>query len=187
MWSVVSYKKSQEKPSILITVDTEKNLIRYEVETPNSLLNDQTAAKTSIDFLVKYTAQLKIQQIKRRLQIAAVDLDMLGKLNNMGPLLQWENYMIPPHLLRHHCSAVGNEATQVLLFFRVKPNISQSCDHFHTQALMLTGTCDKTTRWISAVKAWNQRWYATNNINNADLWINTAKIITQTIQITFLC
>lgn len=85
---MVSYKKSQEKPSILITVDTEKNLIRYEVETPNSLLNDQTAAKTSIDFLVKYTAQLKIQQIKRRLQIAAVDLDMLGKLNNMGPLLQ---------------------------------------------------------------------------------------------------
>lgn len=85
---MVSYKKSQEKPSILITVDTEKNLIRYEVETPNSLLNDETAAKTSIDFLVKYTAQLKIQQIKRRLQIAAVDLDMLGKLNNMGPLLQ---------------------------------------------------------------------------------------------------
>lgn len=86
--AVMSYKKSQEKPSISNTVDTEKNLIRYEAETLNSLLNDQTAAKTSIDFLVKYTAQLKIQQIKRRLQIAAVDLDMVGKLNNMGPLLQ---------------------------------------------------------------------------------------------------
>lgn len=49
------------------------------------MLNDHTAAKTSIDFLVKYTTQLKIQLLKRRLQIAAVDLDMLGKLVNVGP------------------------------------------------------------------------------------------------------
>lgn len=48
------------------------------------MLNDQTAAKTSIDFLVKYTAQLKIQLIKRRLQIGTADLDMLGKLGNVG-------------------------------------------------------------------------------------------------------
>lgn len=69
----------------------EKNIIRYEGEKETiygnrgALLNDQTAAKTSIDFLVKYTAQLKIQLIKRRPQIAAADLDTLGKLGNVGP------------------------------------------------------------------------------------------------------
>lgn len=76
-----SYNKSPEKPSVLITVDMEKNIIRYEGETETiygnqgASLNDQTAAKTSIDFLVKYTTQLKIQLIKRRLQIVAVDLE----------------------------------------------------------------------------------------------------------------
>ena len=86
-----------------------KNIIRYEGETETiygnrgALLNDQTAAKTSIDFLVKYTAQLKIQLIKRRPQIAAADVDTLGKLGNVGELhdfilsfsfiaaVQWEN------------------------------------------------------------------------------------------------
>lgn len=49
-----------------------KNIIRYEEETETiygnrgALLNDQAAAKTAIDFLVKYTAQLKIQLIKRQ-------------------------------------------------------------------------------------------------------------------------
>lgn len=68
-----------------------KNIIRYEGETETiygnqgASLNDQTAAKISIDFLVKYTAQLKIQLIKRRLQIGAADLDMLEKLGNMQP------------------------------------------------------------------------------------------------------
>lgn len=35
------------------------------------MFNDRIAAKTTIDFLSKYTAPLKIQLIKRRLQIAA--------------------------------------------------------------------------------------------------------------------
>ena len=59
------------KPSVLITVDTEKKIIRYEREketihgNQGAWLNDQSAAKTSIDFSVKYTAQLKIQLIIR--------------------------------------------------------------------------------------------------------------------------
>lgn len=36
-----------------------------------ALFNDRIAAKTTIDFLSKYTAPLKIQLIKRRPQIAA--------------------------------------------------------------------------------------------------------------------
>lgn len=49
-----------------------------------ALFNDQTAVKPTIDFLFKYTAQLKIQLIKRRLQIAVVDLNTPGKLCNVG-------------------------------------------------------------------------------------------------------
>lgn len=50
-----------------------------------ALLNNQTAAKTSIDFLVKYTAQLKIQLIKSQIQVAAMGLNMLGKLVVLPP------------------------------------------------------------------------------------------------------
>lgn len=85
-----SYNKSPEKTFGINYCRHGKNIIRYEGETETiygnrgALLNDQTAAKTSIDFLVKYTAQLKIQLIKRRPQIAAADVDMLGKLGNVG-------------------------------------------------------------------------------------------------------
>lgn len=68
----------------------EKNIIRYEGETidktiygnQGAMLSDRTAAKTSIDFLLKYTAQLKIQLIKRRVRIAAADLDFLPQSEN---------------------------------------------------------------------------------------------------------
>lgn len=51
----------------------EKNIITDEREAQNiygnrrALFNDQSAAKTTIDFLINYTAQLKIRLIKRRL------------------------------------------------------------------------------------------------------------------------
>lgn len=65
--------------------------MRYEGETETIYgnqgagRNDQTAAETSIDFPFKYTTQLKIQLIKRQLQIAAADLEMLPRLADPGP------------------------------------------------------------------------------------------------------
>lgn len=44
-----------------------------------ALFNDRIAAKTTIDFLSKYTAPLKIQLIKRRLQIAAAAANTLKR------------------------------------------------------------------------------------------------------------
>lgn len=41
--------------------------------TGGPFFNDRIAAKTTIDFLNKYTAPLKIQLIKRKLQIAAAE------------------------------------------------------------------------------------------------------------------
>lgn len=52
-----------------------KHNYRWEKQTiygnRRALFNDRIAAKTTIDFLSKYTAPLKIQLIKRQLQIAA--------------------------------------------------------------------------------------------------------------------
>lgn len=64
--------------------------MRYEGETETIYgnqgagRNDQTAAETSIDFPFKYTTQLKIQLIKRQLQIAAADLETLPRLADPG-------------------------------------------------------------------------------------------------------
>lgn len=55
-----------------------KNIITDEksrlfTATGGPFFNDRIAAKTTIDFLNKYTAPLKIQLIKRKLQIAAAE------------------------------------------------------------------------------------------------------------------
>ncbi len=139
-----------------------KNIIRKEGETETiygnqgASLNDQTAAKTSIDFLVKYTTQLKIQLIKRQLQIAVADLDMLGKLGNVGPhvavrelhdftltlslitAVQWE---IKPH--KHYSFSMWKP-----IFLKVVTIFRCRCDAHRLQT-----TSNETTRWISALKA----------------------------------
>lgn len=75
-----------------------------------ALFNDRLAAKTTIDFLVKHTAQLKVQLIKGRLQSAVVDLDMLRKLGNMrlpAPIRELHDFILSFFLI----TAVGDKAT----------------------------------------------------------------------------